>query len=214
MPTPARPSQRSFLLPVERALRHAGSALATHPIVPRAPPPPSIGVHARRRTLRPFGAHCAKLVRLAALTAVKGWSIPGMVYFWLQRLQAPRKGLPYRDALMLRWSCPLLCCLSLPPAHPAPPPESPHRTSVNLAQAYLHSLSPPIIHRDLKSQNLLITHDWSVKVADFGLAREYQRQTATMSRVGSVQWAAPEVLLGGDYSHKCDLWCVALHTMP
>mmetsp|Transcript_26098 Transcript_26098/g.71912 ORF Transcript_26098/g.71912 Transcript_26098/m.71912 type:complete len:103 (-) Transcript_26098:950-1258(-) len=76
-------------------------------------------------------------------------------------------------------------------------------------QAYLHSLSPPIIHRDLKSQNLLITHDWSVKVADFGLAREYQRQTATMSRVGSVQWAAPEVLLGGDYSHKCDIWCDA-----
>jgi serine/threonine protein kinase len=28
-----------------------------------------------------------------------------------------------------------------------------------------------------------------------------------MSRVGSVQWAAPEVLLGGEYSHKCDLWC-------
>ena len=27
-----------------------------------------------------------------------------------------------------------------------------------------------------------------------------------MTRVGSVQWAAPEVLLGQSYSHKCDLW--------
>jgi len=70
---------------------------------------------------------------------------------------------------------------------------------------YLHSLSPPIIHRDLKSQNLLVAPDFSVKVADFGLSRECL-QTAAMTRVGSVQWAAPEVLLGQSYSHKCDMW--------
>jgi len=47
--------------------------------------------------------------------------------------------------------------------------------------------------------------DLSVKVADFGLSRECLHAGA-MTRVGSVQWAAPEVLLGHSYSHKCDLW--------
>ena len=42
-------------------------------------------------------------------------------------------------------------------------------------------------------------------MADFGLSRECVR-TAAMTRVGSVQWAAPEVLLGHGYSEKCDVW--------
>jgi len=70
---------------------------------------------------------------------------------------------------------------------------------------YLHSCTPVVIHRDLKSQNLLVGNDFSVKVADFGLSRECL-QPGAMTRVGSVQWAAPEVLLGKTYSHKCDLW--------
>lgn len=56
-----------------------------------------------------------------------------------------------------------------------------------------------------QSQNLLVAADHTVKVADFGLARECLH-TDAMTRVGSVQWAAPEVLLGQGYSHKCDLW--------
>jgi len=36
---------------------------------------------------------------------------------------------------------------------------------------YLHSLEPPHIHRDLKPQNLLVTSNWRVKIADFGTAK-------------------------------------------
>ena len=72
---------------------------------------------------------------------------------------------------------------------------------------YLHSRLPAVIHRDLKSQNLLVTGDGGVQVADLGLSRECEDcNPAAMSRVGSVQWVAPEVLLGHGYSHKCDVW--------
>lgn len=36
---------------------------------------------------------------------------------------------------------------------------------------YLHSSQPPIVHRDLKSANLLVDKHWRVKVADFNLSR-------------------------------------------
>jgi len=36
---------------------------------------------------------------------------------------------------------------------------------------YLHSLDPPHVHRDLKPQNLLVTSNWRVKIADFGTAK-------------------------------------------
>jgi serine/threonine-protein kinase CTR1 len=36
---------------------------------------------------------------------------------------------------------------------------------------YLHARNPPIIHRDLKSPNLLIDTSWHVKVSDFNLSR-------------------------------------------
>lgn len=40
-----------------------------------------------------------------------------------------------------------------------------------LGMAYLHSLSPPLLHRDLKSLNLLVNDNWRVKIGDFGLSR-------------------------------------------
>ena len=36
---------------------------------------------------------------------------------------------------------------------------------------YLHSRSSPIVHRDLKSENILLTANFTVKICDFGLAR-------------------------------------------
>lgn len=43
---------------------------------------------------------------------------------------------------------------------------------------YLHNRSPPILHRDLKSANLLVTRSWTAKVADFNLSRVLEETNA------------------------------------
>jgi hypothetical protein len=73
-----------------------------------------------------------------------------------------------------------------------------------LGMAYLHSFKPPVIHRDLKTQNLLVDNAWRVKVADFGLSRVLQDDK--MSRIGTPQWAAPEVIREEVYTEAADVY--------
>jgi sterile alpha motif and leucine zipper containing kinase AZK len=56
---------------------------------------------------------------------------------------------------------------------------------------YLHSLVPPILHRDLKSGNVLVTQNWEAKICDFGLSRSASLSTMT-KRIGTTRWTPPE----------------------
>ena len=75
--------------------------------------------------------------------------------------------------------------------------------------AYLHQLSPPIIHRDLKSLNVFLTDNMTVKVGDFGLARElHELKNATMA--GTPEWTAPEVLQQASCTESADVFSFAV----
>lgn len=87
-----------------------------------------------------------------------------------------------------------------------------HKTSISLhiaeAMQYLHSHSPKVIHRDLKSKNVLLNMHLEAKLTDFGVSRtQYTVQTHAMTAgIGTSFWIAPEVLLGRDYNEQADIY--------
>ncbi|XP_058664031.1 uncharacterized protein LOC131559631, partial [Ammospiza caudacuta] len=64
-----------------------------------------------------------------------------------------------------------------------------------------------VIHRDVKSDNILLRTDGSVKLADFGLATQLTpEQSRRCSVTGTPWWMAPEVVTGQPYGPKVDIW--------
>ncbi|GKV37559.1 hypothetical protein SLEP1_g45579 [Rubroshorea leprosula] len=72
---------------------------------------------------------------------------------------------------------------------------------------YLHRRNPPIVHRDLKSPNLLVDRKYTVKVCDFGLSR-FKENTflSSKSAAGTPEWMAPEVLRDEPSNEKSDVY--------
>ncbi|XP_020571165.1 serine/threonine-protein kinase EDR1-like [Phalaenopsis equestris] len=71
----------------------------------------------------------------------------------------------------------------------------------------LHTSAPIIVHRDLKSPNLLVDKNWTVKVCDFGLSRlKHSTFLSSKSTAGTPEWMAPEVLRNEPSNEKCDVY--------
>ncbi|XP_021764810.1 serine/threonine-protein kinase CTR1-like [Chenopodium quinoa] len=72
---------------------------------------------------------------------------------------------------------------------------------------YLHKRNPPIVHRDLKSPNLLVDKKYTVKVCDFGLSRlKANTFLSSKSAAGTPEWMAPEVLRDEPSNEKSDVY--------
>lgn len=77
------------------------------------------------------------------------------------------------------------------------------------ALAYVHELHR--IHRDIKSDNILLASDGAVKLADFGYAAQLtNKQKVRNTVVGTPYWMAPELIRGHDYGTKVDIWSLGI----
>ncbi|KAL4443708.1 hypothetical protein ABPG75_011445 [Micractinium tetrahymenae] len=89
---------------------------------------------------------------------------------------------------------------------------------------YLHNRSTPIVHRDLKSPNLLVDRHLTLKVTDFNLSRILEVEGASQTSSGAVmnpRWLAPEVMQGQHATPAADvfsfgvvLWELATWQLP
>jgi serine/threonine protein kinase len=81
---------------------------------------------------------------------------------------------------------------------------------------YLLTRPEPIIHRDLKPQNILIFGEYTIKLTDFGFARNFQVDDMFNTFCGTPLYMAPELLLpckdksNKKYTSKVDLWSIGI----
>jgi tetratricopeptide (TPR) repeat protein len=101
------------------------------------------------------------------------------------------------------------------------PAETVIRYGVQIADALAHAHERGVIHRDLKSPNVIITPEGRPKVLDFGLAKQVIQgsEETTLSEVelteagavvGTLSYMAPEVLSGESADARSDLWALGV----
>ena len=73
---------------------------------------------------------------------------------------------------------------------------------------FLHDLN--IIHRDIKAQNILLSEDGCIKLADFGVGVKLTDEELRHSKKGSPYWMSPQVASYKDYDTKTDIWSLGI----
>jgi len=82
--------------------------------------------------------------------------------------------------------------------------------TIQIAQGMEAAHNNHIIHRDIKPQNIIISREGKVKVADFGIARAVSANTYTQNAIGSVHYLSPEQARGGYSDEKSDIYSLGV----
>lgn len=82
--------------------------------------------------------------------------------------------------------------------------------AIQVAQGIAAAHEQHIIHRDIKPQNMIISKDGKVKVADFGIARAVSAQTMSSAAMGSVHYISPEQARGGFSDERSDIYSLGI----
>ncbi len=82
--------------------------------------------------------------------------------------------------------------------------------AIQVAQGLAAAHDQHIVHRDIKPQNMIISRDGKVKVADFGIARAVSSQTIGSNAVGSVHYISPEQAKGGYSDGRSDIYSLGI----
>lgn len=81
-----------------------------------------------------------------------------------------------------------------------------------ILRALSHAHERGVIHRDIKSQNIMLLRDGTIKVMDFGIARFAREDIRTMDdkAIGSVHYISPEQACGEESDEKSDIYSVGV----
>ncbi len=82
--------------------------------------------------------------------------------------------------------------------------------AIQVAQGIAAAHDQHIVHRDIKPQNMIISRDGKVKVADFGIARGVSSQTVGTNAVGSVHYISPEQARGSYSDARSDIYSLGI----
>lgn len=82
--------------------------------------------------------------------------------------------------------------------------------AAEIVSAVSHLHANGIMHRDLKPENILLDAEGHVMLTDFGLAKQFDENTRSNSMCGTVEYMAPEIVLGKGHDKAADWWSVGI----